>query len=164
MQVGTFSPSRTVASVSALQQLVILTPSMGNPRTVLGMEKAEVGQTECTPLKNLQQRQKQVCRCCYQNRIRGCRIFNPSVQTFNRVKFNRKGIINQIRSRSLYSLNSELTDLGCWRDTGDRAIPLLEDQGHAELDGFYKDRADAVEKCEALAVSEGNIDEYGIPK
>ena len=49
---------------------------------------------------------------------------------------------------------SELEDLGCWKDTSDRAIPTLEGQDDI-LDGSYKSREDAIEKCRQAAESRG---------
>ncbi|XP_078572315.1 uncharacterized protein LOC144859496 [Branchiostoma floridae x Branchiostoma japonicum] len=44
--------------------------------------------------------------------------------------------------------------LGCWKDTGNRAIPTLEGSD-ARLDGSYTARANAIEKCYQVALSRG---------
>ncbi|XP_035674439.1 uncharacterized protein LOC118414482 isoform X3 [Branchiostoma floridae] len=44
--------------------------------------------------------------------------------------------------------------IGCWKDTGNRAIPTLEGKD-ARLDGSYTARADAIEKCYQVAKSLG---------
>ena len=46
------------------------------------------------------------------------------------------------------------TSLGCWRDTGDRAVPTLEGTSPL-LDGNYWSRSDAINKCYKAAVSKG---------
>ncbi|XP_035695746.1 uncharacterized protein LOC118429374 [Branchiostoma floridae] len=50
--------------------------------------------------------------------------------------------------------NRGYTSLGCWKDTWNRAIPTLE-RTDARLDGFYKARANAIEKCYQVARSRG---------
>jgi hypothetical protein len=52
--------------------------------------------------------------------------------------------------------------LGCWTDTGDRAIPTLEDLGYSDLDGDYGSRADSIAKCENVAKSQGKFYVYKI--
>nr|AFK75422.1 putative secretory peptide-12 [Pleurobrachia bachei] len=42
--------------------------------------------------------------------------------------------------------------LGCWKDSHDRAIPLLEKK-HPALKGNYKQRRDAIVKCRDVAAS-----------
>ncbi|XP_078661544.1 uncharacterized protein LOC144905673 [Branchiostoma floridae x Branchiostoma belcheri] len=44
--------------------------------------------------------------------------------------------------------------IGCWRDTGNRAIATLEGTD-ARLDGSYTARADAIDKCYQVAKSKG---------
>ncbi|XP_078695320.1 uncharacterized protein LOC144924223 isoform X2 [Branchiostoma floridae x Branchiostoma belcheri] len=44
--------------------------------------------------------------------------------------------------------------LGCWKDAGDRAIPLLEGTD-PRLDGQYRERENAIEKCFQVAASRG---------
>ncbi|XP_078580859.1 uncharacterized protein LOC144864360 isoform X45 [Branchiostoma floridae x Branchiostoma japonicum] len=44
--------------------------------------------------------------------------------------------------------------IGCWKDTGNRAIPTLEGKD-ARLDGAYRARSDAIEKCYQVAKSRG---------
>ncbi|CAH1247090.1 Hypp7822 [Branchiostoma lanceolatum] len=44
--------------------------------------------------------------------------------------------------------------LGCWKDTNKRAIPTLEGKD-PRLDGHYSTRADALDKCYAVARSLG---------
>ncbi|KAI8498912.1 hypothetical protein Bbelb_233650 [Branchiostoma belcheri] len=44
--------------------------------------------------------------------------------------------------------------LGCWKDAGDRAIPLLEGTD-PRLDGQYGERENAIGKCFQVAVSRG---------
>ena len=48
----------------------------------------------------------------------------------------------------------KITDLGCWGDTGSRAIPSLEGQD-VGLDGPYWTRIDALQKCAAAAEARG---------
>nr|CAB3263351.1 uncharacterized protein LOC108951050 [Phallusia mammillata] len=47
-----------------------------------------------------------------------------------------------------------LTELGCWADTSDRAIPTLEGLDPI-LDGNYKARQDAIAKCVQAAHARG---------
>ncbi|XP_078612531.1 uncharacterized protein LOC144882551 isoform X1 [Branchiostoma floridae x Branchiostoma japonicum] len=42
--------------------------------------------------------------------------------------------------------------LGCWKDNSDRAIPILEGTD-PRLDGPYRERNDAIEKCSQVALS-----------
>ncbi|XP_019646607.1 PREDICTED: uncharacterized protein LOC109487084 isoform X2 [Branchiostoma belcheri] len=44
--------------------------------------------------------------------------------------------------------------LGCWKDSSDRAIPILEGTD-PRLDGQYRERENAIEKCFQVAVSRG---------
>ena len=45
-----------------------------------------------------------------------------------------------------------LENLGCWKDTSrSRAIPTLENQSNALLDGEYRRRDDAIRKCAQAA-------------
>ncbi|XP_066284939.1 uncharacterized protein [Branchiostoma lanceolatum] len=46
------------------------------------------------------------------------------------------------------------TSLGCWRDTGNRAIPTLEGTD-PRLDGSYGARQNPIEKCYQVALSRG---------
>ncbi|XP_035699356.1 uncharacterized protein LOC118431996 [Branchiostoma floridae] len=48
----------------------------------------------------------------------------------------------------------EYISLGCWRDTGDRAIPTLEGSD-PRLDGPYQNRQDAIRKCYNVAKDRG---------
>ncbi|XP_078601050.1 uncharacterized protein LOC144876033 isoform X2 [Branchiostoma floridae x Branchiostoma japonicum] len=48
----------------------------------------------------------------------------------------------------------EIVNLGCWRDTADRAIPTMEGSD-ARLDGSYQARQDAINKCRKLAKARG---------
>ncbi|XP_019614540.1 PREDICTED: uncharacterized protein LOC109462428 isoform X1 [Branchiostoma belcheri] len=45
-------------------------------------------------------------------------------------------------------------NLGCWRDTGNRAIPTLEGSD-SRLDGSYQNRQNAIEKCYQAAKERG---------
>ena len=44
--------------------------------------------------------------------------------------------------------------MGCYKDTGNRAIPTLEGQDHI-LDGAYFVRANPIAKCAAAAMKRG---------
>ena len=57
-------------------------------------------------------------------------------------------------SQELYVLDYVYKDLGCWRDTIDRAIPPLEGED-VELYGDYQTRTDAVKKCGEAALRKG---------
>ena len=46
------------------------------------------------------------------------------------------------------------TDLGCWKDTGDRSIPTLEGLDPI-LDGDYWTRTDPINKCAEVARKNG---------
>ena len=48
----------------------------------------------------------------------------------------------------------EYTDVGCYKDKGDRAIPTLEGKDSI-LDGPYKSRKIAIEKCAVAARRKG---------
>ncbi|KAI8500095.1 hypothetical protein Bbelb_224120 [Branchiostoma belcheri] len=50
--------------------------------------------------------------------------------------------------------NQQYTGLGCWTDTSDRAIPILEGTD-PRLDGPYQSRQDAIQKCYQVAQSRG---------
>ncbi|XP_078691944.1 uncharacterized protein LOC144922175 [Branchiostoma floridae x Branchiostoma belcheri] len=50
--------------------------------------------------------------------------------------------------------NQQYTGLGCWADTSDRAIPILEGTD-PRLDGPYQSRQDAIQKCYQVAQSRG---------
>ena len=49
---------------------------------------------------------------------------------------------------------NKYTSLGCWRDTGDRAIPTLEGKSSL-LDGSYGSRVDPIQKCFEAAKNMG---------
>ncbi|XP_070565850.1 uncharacterized protein [Ptychodera flava] len=49
---------------------------------------------------------------------------------------------------------SDLQNLGCWTDTGNRAIPTLEGKDD-RLDGSYPSRKDPIKKCKEAALSRG---------
>ena len=51
-------------------------------------------------------------------------------------------------------LEPQYIDLGCWKDTGDRAIPTLEGKDPI-LDGGYKQRKDSIKKCSEAARKRG---------
>ncbi|XP_070545881.1 uncharacterized protein [Ptychodera flava] len=70
-------------------------------------------------------------------------------------------VFNQIRLLVLaitivrvFSQATDLQNLGCWRDTANRAISSLEGHDY-RLDGFYKSRNDAIRKCKEAALSRG---------
>ena len=49
---------------------------------------------------------------------------------------------------------TDYTDLGCWRDSGRRAIPILEGTDK-RLRGDYHRRRDAIEVCYQVAFERG---------
>ncbi|XP_070573848.1 adhesion G protein-coupled receptor L4-like [Ptychodera flava] len=49
---------------------------------------------------------------------------------------------------------SDLENLGCWKDSESRAIPTLEGKD-SRLDGPYQSRVDAVRKCKEAAMARG---------
>ncbi|XP_035693983.1 uncharacterized protein LOC118428115 [Branchiostoma floridae] len=53
-----------------------------------------------------------------------------------------------------FKTNEDVTSLGCWRDTPNRAIPMLEGTD-PQLDGVYLERSDALRKCYQVARSRG---------
>ncbi|XP_066266631.1 uncharacterized protein [Branchiostoma lanceolatum] len=50
--------------------------------------------------------------------------------------------------------NRGYVSLGCWKDESDRAIPILEGTD-PRLDGQYRERDNAIEKCFEVALSRG---------
>ncbi|XP_070550000.1 uncharacterized protein [Ptychodera flava] len=50
--------------------------------------------------------------------------------------------------------NEDLENLGCWKDTADRAIGTLEGKDD-RLDGSYTAREDAITKCREAAFDRG---------
>jgi len=58
---------------------------------------------------------------------------------------------SHVVSSSSKCVPSGFTSLGCWKDTGNRAIPDMD----SALGGNYKLRKDAINKCYRLAVSKG---------
>ena len=51
-------------------------------------------------------------------------------------------------------LMTDYTSVGCYKDTGNRAIPTLEGKDSI-LDGPYRSRANAIAKCAAAARRRG---------
>ena len=51
---------------------------------------------------------------------------------------------------------SEFTNIGCWKDTGNRAVPQL-DGSDRRLTGNYKARKDAINKCFQVARAKGMV-------
>ena len=47
-----------------------------------------------------------------------------------------------------------MKSFGCWRDTSNRAIPTVEGSSSL-LDGAYKSRSNALQKCARVALERG---------
>ncbi|XP_078000659.1 uncharacterized protein LOC144453257 [Glandiceps talaboti] len=64
-------------------------------------------------------------------------------------------LFDQIQgSNYVYTNQEPLQTIGCFRDTSQRAIPTLEGQDY-RLDGAYRQRQDAINKCANAAASRG---------
>ena len=56
---------------------------------------------------------------------------------------------------------NKVEDLGCWRDTSNRAIPPIEGQ-HPDLKDNFQQRTNAFNKCFKAALEMGTVVIYRI--
>ena len=62
-----------------------------------------------------------------------------------------------IYNTAIPSVKYDVEDLGCWKDTGNRAIPTIEGQDPLLKDS-YQSRTNAKEKCLQATLKLGNCD------
>ena len=56
---------------------------------------------------------------------------------------------------NLVCIAAQYRSVGCWKDTGNRAIPTLEGKDPVRLKGSYQRRPDAVKMCYEAAKARG---------